>query len=640
MSLFLINIRFQIAAVCFLAIIIFSYIRMKKLELYSTRCFNCMLVICAVNMVFDISTVYTITHMDTVTAWVNDLCHRLFILSLVLMMVSLYFYIEAIGQHQKRMSIQRTVFRLIPFFIALVLIIIGKIQYYVGEDGAYSFGTLSAVIYLIIINYMIIIFVRTFQFRHIIRKESILSIRLGMLIWVIAAVVQYLNPTWLISGLASVLLVFFMYLAFQNPKELQDLDSGAFNERALNYALTERLAAGKPVFVVGVLMKDIAELYSLLGTGTGRQLISEITSDLVQVSGTKIYRTDQSYNMLFANRKEITEHLSQIIECFEQERDMNGTKVGLTVSVYILECPKYAASIEAWNELDNFLTKVYLPASHEKQVFFVDEEICKKHQRRTAVSSLVMEALRNDGLEVFYQPIFDVKSGHFSSAEALVRMKNTGELGFVSPEEFIPMAENNGMIGELGAIVFQKVCEFGRDYQLPERGVHYIEVNLSGIQVVDENICSQLNGIMSQYGTDPSFINLEITETASVEFKDILRDNMNSLRKMGCSFSMDDFGTGYSNIAQIAMVHYDLIKLDKSLIWPCFEDADPKKARMILDSIVGLIHKMGIKIVAEGVETEEQADFLIQLGVEYLQGYYFCRPVRGEDYLAFLEKKA
>ena len=144
---------------------------------------------------------------------------------------------------------------------------------------------------------------------------------------------------------------------------------------------------------------------------------------------------------------------------------------------------------------------------------------------------------------------------------------------------------------------------------------------------------------MKQYETKPEFINLEITETAAVEYKDILEKNMLNLREMGCSFSMDDFGTGYSNISQMAQVKYDLIKLDKSLLWPCFGEEEPEKARMILESIVHLVHKMGVKIVQEGVETKEQFELLKSLGVEFMQGYYFSRPVNETDYIKFLAEQ-
>ena len=215
-----------------------------------------------------------------------------------------------------------------------------------------------------------------------------------------------------------------------------------------------------------------------------------------------------------------------------------------------------------------------------------------------------------------------------------MRLKDCGDLGFISPEIFIPMAEEQGMIDEIGTIVFEKVCSFAAENRLWEKGINYIEVNLSGMQSVDPSLPAQLSSIMQKYSIEPRFINLEITETASIDGGELLDANMKRLRSLGCHFSMDDFGTGYSNLSQMAKVHFELVKLDKSLIWPAFGE-NPDEPLVILNSCIAMILQLGAHIVAEGVETEEQAEFLAERGVSYLQGYYYSKPISGE---AFLEK--
>ena len=147
MSLFFVNIRFQIAAICFLAIILFRYIRMQKLVSWSTRMFNCVLVGTCINLALDITTVYTITHMDTVPAGLNDWCHRLFVFFLVRVMVALYLYIEAIGRKQRRFTWKQMLPRFIPYYAAIGVILFGEIKYYCGPDGAYSYGLMPSAVY-------------------------------------------------------------------------------------------------------------------------------------------------------------------------------------------------------------------------------------------------------------------------------------------------------------------------------------------------------------------------------------------------------------------------------------------------------------------------------------------------------------
>lgn len=639
MSLFLVNIRFQIAAICFFAIILFSYIRMQKMASWSTRVFNCMLVGASVNLVFDIITVYTVTHMDTVPAWLNDLCHRIFVLSLVSVMLALYFYIEAIGRKQKRFTRKQMVLRLIPYYAAIGLILFGDIEYYYGPDGAYSYGLMPSAVYFIAAFYTIAVPLSAWYFNKTLQKERLITIFIGTGIWLAAALVQLFVPTLLISGLALVLLIFFFYLSFQNSGALRHSGTGIFNEQAFKFALDECTAVGKPFYVTNILIKDIAELRNLLGEQVSNRMLSELAQELTEQTKENVYYFTDAFRLILHSESEVEQFLRKIQNCFDGKRAENNIKFGFAIALYVLECPRFAKTIQEIQELDVFLNRHVLPTMKNGQAITVNDEIIQKFHRSMAVSGLVADALRHDGLEVFYQPIYDVKAGRFNSAEALVRMKNTGDLGFVSPEEFIPMAEKNGLIGTLGEIVFRKVCSFGRERKLRSRGIKYIEVNLSGIQIVDENICTRLGDIMEQYGTEPSFINLEITETAAVEYKDILQKNMLNFRERGCSFSMDDFGTGYSNISQMAQVQYDLIKLDKSLLWPCFGAEEPEKARMILESFVHLVHKLGVKIVQEGVETKEQFEFLKSLGVEYMQGYYFSRPLNEADYIKFLAEQ-
>lgn len=639
MSLFFVNIRFQIAAICFLAMIVFSYVRMQKLALWSTRVFNRILIGTGVNLILDVVTVYTITHMDTVPAWVNDLCHRAFVFSLVNVMVAIYLYIEAIGRKQKRFTKKQLCLRLIPYYATFGLILFGDIKYYVGPDGAYSYGLMPSVVYAVAAIYTIAVPLSALHFNKTLQKERLITILIGTGIWMAAALVQLFVPTLLISGLALVLLLFFFYLAFQNTGAIRHSGTGILNEQALKFALGEAIEAGKPFYVVNILIKDMAELRGLLSEQVSNAMIAELAQELSTCAKENIYYYGDAFRMILHSEREVQKHIPHMQHCFARERTENNVRVVLATSFYVLACPKFAKSIEDIQEVDAFLNKQVLMTAQNGQVIVVDDEIIRNYHRSVAVGSLIVDALQHDGLEVFYQPIYDVKEDRFNSAEALVRMKNTGELGFVSPEEFIPMAEKNGLIGKLGEIVFRKVCLFGQDRQLRARGIKYIEVNLSGIQIVDENICSQLGDIMKQYDTKPEFINLEITETAAVEYKEVLQKNMLNFREMGCSFSMDDFGTGYSNISQIAQVKYDLIKLDKSLLWPCFGEEEPEKARMILESIVHLVHKMGVKIVQEGVETKEQFELLKGLGVEFMQGYYFSRPVNETDYIKFLAEQ-
>lgn len=261
----------------------------------------------------------------------------------------------------------------------------------------------------------------------------------------------------------------------------------------------------------------------------------------------------------------------------------------------------------------------------------LDNSIIEKKFRRDKIDKLLTEAVQNDGFEMVYQPIYSTEQGRFRSAEALVRMKNTGDLGFISPEEFIPIAEEKGLIMDIGDITLRLVADFAKRRTLTDK-LEYIEVNLSGIQACAPELEGRLTKILAEYDIPPAFINLEITETAALDSGEAFDTNVSALRESGFSFSMDDFGTGYSNLSQMNQMRYDLVKMDKSIIWDAFGKGNEKSERL-LASVIRLLKAINVKIVAEGVETKEMTDYLTERGVDYLQGYYFSKPVNEDKFL-------
>jgi EAL domain-containing protein (putative c-di-GMP-specific phosphodiesterase class I) len=244
-------------------------------------------------------------------------------------------------------------------------------------------------------------------------------------------------------------------------------------------------------------------------------------------------------------------------------------------------------------------------------------------------------ALKEDRVEVFYQPIYSTRKGIFTSAEALVRIKGV-DGSIIPPGMFIPVAEETGLIAKLGERVFEKTCRFLTENNLEELGVEYIEVNLSVVQCENKNLAKIYMGIMDKYNIHPSFINLEITETASIAMRKILLDNMETLIDYGVSFSLDDFGNGESNLNYIVDFPVEIVKFDKDMTQAYFNN---DKAKHVLRAATDMIHGLKLKVVAEGVETEDQLRTLERLGIDYIQGYYFSKPVDSKQYLDFIKQR-
>lgn len=635
--MFDLNIRFQIAAAFFLLIILYDYIRSSKLPLLSTRFFSLMMMFATINLVADMCTVYTITHLDTVPAWLNRFAHQIFIGSLDCVIVSLFFYVSILGKNQKRHDIWHNLIRLLPLIVALVMVVVGDLEYHVEGNRVYSTGLMATTVYCSVALYMALIYIDLIRYRKTMSAEKAKSICIGVSVWIGATIFQMLYPGILLSGLFAVLMVFFIYLSFENPKEHIDSDIQCFNKRAFHLMLSNSVASGKKMFILDFVFDNAKMLNNNFGHEFVNSLLAQAGHYLGIAYNTRVYhyREDSLSVILKGDEVKIMNLTRKVMDRFQGTWELSKTSITAEAHVDIIEFPKYAATIDEIYDTMNYMAEYH--QGDAKFIRIVDDSYVEKKRRHDKIEEIVQKAIETEGLNIVYQPIYSVADCAFVSAEALVRLKDTTTIGFISPEEFIPIAERSGLIMQLGEIVFRKVCRFAHETCVKNFGVKYIEVNLSGIQCIDHSITNQLKGVMKEFKIDPSFINLEITETAAIESGDALSKNMAKLRSLGCSFSMDDFGTGYSNLSQMAETKYDLVKLDKSLIWPCFSD-ESKHAEVILENVVNMLSQLDVKIVAEGVETLEQTNKLTLMGIDYLQGYYYSKPINEVDFITFLAK--
>ena len=304
-------------------------------------------------------------------------------------------------------------------------------------------------------------------------------------------------------------------------------------------------------------------------------------------------------------------------------------RMPISVQVWMTKVPEQMKTQE---QLGIFVGAEYNDRLPKDRIYLADE--LREEERRISVEMAVRRALENRSLEVYYQPIYDTKCGKIHSAEALVRLKDE-ELGMISPEEFIPVAEQTGMIAQIGDFVFQEVCRFLSSGAPQHAGLRFVEVNLSTVQCMDTQLPERLLSIAEGYGVSPSEINLEITESAMVYSMNTMRSVMEELTKDGFSFALDDFGTGRANLSYLQNFPFRIIKVDKSFLWA---DGESEDNHVIFENMLSLIRGLRREAVAEGVETKEQRDMLISHGVEYLQGFYYSKPVPEQDFMKYLEE--
>lgn len=273
------------------------------------------------------------------------------------------------------------------------------------------------------------------------------------------------------------------------------------------------------------------------------------------------------------------------------------------------------------------LTKKSIKGQHSKIYAIYDEELRQKVLQDQEVENLMEKSLENQEFKVYYQPKFASDTCEPVGAEALVRWYND-EIGMIYPSEFIHVFESNGFIADLDKYMFEHVCMDIRKWLDEGCTVVPVSVNLSQQQLYNKRFIEEYKEILNKYDISAEYVQLELTETTLFSEANILDEIIDELHSIGFKILMDDFGTGYSSLNMLKNVDVDILKLDKSFV----DDIGDPKGDIIVSTIVSLGQLFNMKIVAEGVETKEQYEFLRDIFCDEIQGYYFSKPISSEEY--------
>lgn len=624
----------QIVSISVVLYVIIGFSMLSKLPTLSTRWFKTFLYVAFLNFGLEMFSLLTL-YEKLPKEW-NGISHRLFFGSLVIVLHSVLIYIDIRSRNQKRYTGKEIMFRSIPIIVTACVIVFGKVEYHIDGLVRYSQGSMVTGVSLVAACYFITFAVMIIKIKDRMTSVSRRSFAFVLIAIVVATLLQLCVPYLLLTSLSVALLALNIYIAYENPREYRDMEVvDALNKSAFLTVVNEYIERKEEFYIVSMTLTNSKILRDAKGYKAMMVYVQEAAVYLKRYANTAlVFHPKRDWvSLIFTDKKKYYAFMEEQRELFSQEK-YNEHGPAKTM-MNILKCPEYANSVDEIVKIMDYVDKI--KADLKDYIFRIDEAVLEDKKQFDKIEAIVQEAIDNNGFEVHYQPIYANSKKGFVSAEALVRLRDTETLGYISPEIFIPIAEENGMIHELGNIVFEKVCQFVSEKKLADYGVHYIEVNLFGAQFMDDKLNEILSECVKKYNVDPEFINLEITETASVEAASMLEYNMYRLKESRFKFSMDDFGTGYSNLAKIAQSNFDMIKLDKSLIWPCFDKLTANDARIILESSVDMILKLGKDIVAEGVETKAQVEYLTELGVEYLQGYYYSKPIPEDQYIEFLK---
>lgn len=436
----------------------------------------------------------------------------------------------------------------------------------------------------------------------------------------------------LVTSYFSLLAVLVIYLAIQNPDLFRNKKTRLFNRDAFERVVSELLDQDRTFSCMCVAIRNYGSMRTLYGPrqlGSGMRLVGGWLSGAFDDCHT-FYFSNGRFLILATDRPAMDWPAvsDRIGRRFEHPWEGEETTVSLGVSMLGLEHELMPDTSEGVMLLVNQVF-TYAPETNSRRTNVADREFLSRIERSKVVEQSLNQALEERRLEVHLQPIYSLRDRRIVGAEALARLTDA-ELGPVPPDEFIRIAEQNGSIMELGRQVFELVCVFLGDGRAAELGLRRVNVNLSPAQCLNDELAKEFSGVAARHGVPMTMFDFEVTETL-LDDNEAIRRQVLELQKHGSVFSLDDFGTGVSNLSRLMDLPVHVVKLDVGVVHSYFEGR-----LTILPELVHMIQRADMKTVLEGVETREMVDGVEAMGGDFVQGYYFSRPLPPREFLEYL----
>ena len=524
----------------------------------------------------------------------------------------------------------KTILMLIPVIIFYVILFTNPFTDFAFKyvDGEYKRGAGIYFEYAAAAFYMACGIFWIIKYRNAIGVKKTIDIILFLALIITGVLIQLILPDIKVELFLTSVGLLSIGCNIENRDQVVNRITDCYNADTLISDNEQYIRAGFKYRLYVINISNLNIVINYFGVNRLNAILNKIGTRLKGI----IYKNDTVYylnsgSFIFLTFDTFKDKSNEIIDALNTVTELADLNIG--VAILKLSVPFMVSNVD---EILNISKKIN---SKDNTIKVLDNSFIEKIKRETLVEKAIRYAINNNSFNVVYQPIVSTKTDKVHSLEALSRIIDP-EIGFISPDEFINVAEETGLIYELSEKIFDRVVSDISKGDFNKFNLDHVAINISRLELNRVDLPFNLKSITEKYGVDISFINLEITETHQSEDNTLLLKTFNRLKEIGFNFSLDDYGTGLSNISSIYEMDFNIVKIDKSILWNSIK-SDGYKA--ILDSNIEILHNLKFKLVCEGVETKEQVDYLKNHNVEYIQGYYYSKPIGYDDLIEYLKIK-
>ncbi len=620
---------FAVQSTFILSLILVIYFSLPRLSIRVNRTFVDLLILQSAVIFFDIVSSWADNEYESMAVSVLYLFNSLYFILFYARAFLAFIFTANVFKMDPFSSMLRAFLLAVPVNIGIILVCISPwtgIIYSIEADG-YHAGPMYNIIYFITYFYLAISFIVMLTHRQNVNKKRYwYSMLLFNVLLLVGIIMRRVFPMLLLMDSFCLMSIITAYLTFENPEFYLDLKGAVFNTNAFKDYLEER--NGKLAHrLLGVVIHNYYEMRDIYGgkqMDVGVALISRYLTESFADCNVFYYRRGR-FIIMGPSDLNFEDCIKKINARFDQPWKDEDIELYLENSYVTMELNGEISSLDGFF---NILISNFEKADKQDNTtpVAVSGTQIENNKFEVSVKRALEAAIDEDKVEVFLQPLVDAKTEKVVGAEALCRIRDA-EGSLISPVVFIPIAEKNGRIIQLGEQVFEKTCRFISENDMSKLGISWINVNLSPIQFMKADLAQRYDATMRKYNVSADMIHLEITEEAMID--DIfLRKQMQPMQSMGFKFVLDDYGVGYSNLTRLKKCPFVNVKFDMSIVRDYCNDPDE-----ILPNMIQTFRHMKFGVTAEGVETAEMAKMLKETGCDYLQGYYYSKPLPLDEFV-------